>query len=504
MQGINAIEYMDIKIFFFYIDEGEGETMAQLMKIVNSIDSVIGTFVLTPGLLFTGLLFTFGLGFVQFKNFGAAFKQTFSGVFKSNKEKGSAGGTISSFQALATAIAAQIGTGNVAGVASAIMTGGAGAVFWMWVSALVGMSTIFAEACLAQVYRERKDGVLVGGPAYYIRKGVGKRSKGIAKFLAAFFAISIVFALGLVGNMVQSNSIASAVTVAIPGLPAIAVGIVLAVLAGLIFIGGIKRIGRFAELVVPIMAVLYVIASIIILITQRANIPSAFGLIFSSAFSTHAAVGGIVGTVVRTAVKRGVQRGLFSNEAGMGSTPNAHAVALVAHPAQQGLTAMIGVFLDTIVVCTATALTILLTQSYMVPNHDSPTGFYEAAQVTQKAFDIAFPSIGNGLLAICLTFFAFTTIVGWYYFGETNIRYLFGEKGLMPYRILVLVFIVLGSATKIQAVWDLSDFANDLMVIPNMIALWCLFGEVRAIYKDFNKCRKDGVIKYDYSEEAKP
>ncbi|MDO5018006.1 MAG: sodium:alanine symporter family protein [Lagierella massiliensis] len=441
-----------------------------------------------------GLFFTIYLSFPQFARLGAAFKQTFGGLFdKEENARRKAAGEISSFQALAVAIAAQIGTGNVAGVATAILSGGPGAIFWMWLAAIFGMGTIFAEAVLAQKFRTLdKDGETVGGPSFYISQGI--QNKGLAKFLAGFFSVAIILALGFIGNMVQSNSMASAINEAF-GVPTIAIGIVIAILAALVFIGGIKRIANFAEMVVPIMALVYVGLAIFVLIKFRSDIGKGFGLIFEGAFNPQAALGAGAGITVKLAIRFGVARGLFSNEAGMGSTPHAHATAKVNHPVEQGLTAMLGVLIDTGIVCTATALVIILTGAY--------SSGKEGPLMTQEAFGIAFPGFGKVVLAICLTAFAFTTVIGWYYFGETNIRYLFGKKGLLPYRIIVVVCIVLGSVFKIDFVWNLSDFFNGLMVFPNLVGLLFLHKHVKALTKDYDRLKQLGKITYDYEYEHK-
>ena len=466
--------------------------LEQVENFIGKIDNFLGGYVLVFLLLGIGIYFTIRLGFVQFAKFGRSFKLMFGGIF--NKEKSE--GALSSFQALSTAVAAQVGTGNIGGVATAVTIGGPGAVLWMWITALLGMSTIFAEAVLAQFYRERtEDGELVGGPAFYIRKGVGAKSKGLAKFLAGFFAVAIIIALGFAGNMVQSNSISAALNTSF-GIPTWVVGLILAIIAGLIFIGGIKRIGRFAELVVPFMAIIYIITTIILLIKYGSNLGHAFGLIFEGAFTPQAAVGGFAGAAVRQAIKLGVQRGLFSNEAGMGSTPHAHAVADVKHPGQQGLVAMAGVFIDTILICSGTALAIVATGSYEAYEK----GVTEGVGITQLAFTRAFGNVGGAFLSICLMFFAFTTIVGWYYFGESNVRYLFGKKGLLPYQILVLVFIFAGSLAQVSFVWTLNGFLNNLMVIPNVIALAILSPLVVKIYKDYNKQYKLGHFDFKYDE----
>lgn len=441
-----------------------------MLEIIKSLNSVIVDYLLTFALVASGILFLFLNRGVQFRKFGAAFKQTFGGMFKKSDDG------ISSFQALAVAIAAQVGTGNVAGVATAMVSGGPGAIFWMWIMSLFGMGTIFAEAVLAQKYRVKdEDGNWVGGPAYYITNGL--KNKGLAKFLATFFSVMIIIALGFFGNMTQSNSIAGAVNAAFPQIPLVVIGVIIAIFAALVFIGGIDRIANFAQLVVPFMAVIYIIFAIMTLVKFKEHIGPSFKLIFQAAFTPEAAAGGALGFGIKQAIRYGVARGLFSNEAGMGSTPHAHATANVDHPAQQGLTAMVGVFIDTIVVCSATALIVLVT--------DSMDSGLTGALLTQKAFEIGFGRLGLVLLAVALTFFAFTTIIGWYYFGETNIKFLFGKKGLTPYRIIVIAFIIVGSFQKIDLVWSLSDLFNSLMVIPNVIALFILRNDVRDLLNDY-------------------
>ncbi len=440
-----------------------------LAQIIDSLNSVIRNWFLIAALLGVGIFYTAYTKGVQFRKLGHAFKQTFGGMFKKENDG------ISAFQALSVAIAAQVGTGNVAGTATAIMVGGPGAIFWMWISAILGMSTIFAEACLAQKYREKSDDGYVGGPSYYMKNGIKNKKLGMT--LAKIFSVFIVLALGFFGNMTQSNSIATSVHEAFDSIPLIVVGIAVAIIAALVFIGGIKRIANFAQLVVPIMAVIYVVFSIIILIKFRANLGPALKTIFQAAFTPAAAAGGALGFGIKQAVVMGVARGLFSNEAGMGSTPHAHATAQVDHPVEQGYTAMVGVFIDTIIVCTATALIILSTKAHEYG--------LDGALVTQKAFELGFGNLGKTLLAISLTFFAFTTIIGWYYFGETNIKFLFGKKGLLPYRIIVIFFIIWGSTREIALVWNMSDLFNSLMVIPNVIALVLLHKDVKMMQERF-------------------
>lgn len=436
-----------------------------LLATVNDI--LWGPFLIAL-LVGVGLLYTFRLGFIQIRMIGHAFKQTFGGLFKKRESKDEESG-ISSFQALATAIAAQVGTGNLAGVATAITLGGPGAIFWMWVSSIFGMATIFAEAVLAQIYRDDTDGEVKGGPAFYIHKGVG------SKFLAAFFAIAIIIALGFVGNMVQSNSIAVAFKTF--NVPTVIVGIAVAILIAAVIFGGIQRIAAIASTVVPFMALFYILGSLLIIILNFDAVLWAFELIFVSAFSPVAAGGGVLGATVKEAVRFGVARGLFSNEAGMGSTPHAHAVARVKHPAQQGFVAIVGVVIDTLIVCTVTALVIFVTNA-----HESGlTGI----ELTQEGFVRGLGTYGAPFIAICLFFFSLTTILGWYYFGETNIKFLFKNKGVTTYRIIVLICIILGTTLEVPVVWALADTFNALMIFPNLIALFILSPVVVKAYREY-------------------
>ena len=462
-----------------------------LSALVGAVNLVLWDYLLIYALLGIGLFFTIYLGAPQVTKLGAGFKSVFGGLFAKKDPADKDHKSLSQFQALAVAVSAQIGTGNVAGVATAITAGGPGAVFWMWFSAVLGMSTIFAEALLAQKYRVVSHGKYIGGPAFYITHGLTpKIGRGAARFLSGFFSIALIIALGFIGNATQSNSIASAVTVAFD-VPALAVGIGLATLAGLIIVGGVNRIANVAQFVVPFMAVIYIICAVVILFQFSDHISPMINHIFVAAFNPEAVLGGAAGIGMREAVRFGVARGLFSNEAGMGSTPHAHATADVNHPVQQGMAAFVGVFIDTILVCTATALIILLT--------DADKLGLQGAAVTQQAFVIAFGGFGSQLLAICLTFFAFTTIIGWYYFGESNIRFLFRGRHLGIYRTLVLAAIVLGTLGKVDLVWSLSDMFNGFMVIPNLIALFLLRKEIRAVYTDYLAQKKAGAgLSYQY------
>lgn len=435
-----------------------------IMKAVDFINTFLWDFALLFLLCGTGVYFTIRLRFVQVRKFGAGMKAVFGNI-RLRGEKANQDG-MSSFQSLTTAIAAQVGTGNIAGAATAIVAGGPGAIFWMWLSAFFGMATVFAEATLAQQFKTRVDGEVTGGPVYYIRAFfTGK----FGKFLAGFFSVAIIAALGFMGNMVQSNSIGASFQSAF-GVPPLAIGVVVALIAAFIFLGGAQRISAVTEKLVPLMAVFYVAGSLIILIVNYRHILSAFGQIFVGAFSPGAVAGGAVGVTIQKAVRYGVARGLFSNEAGMGSTPHAHARAKVKHPCEQGVVSMIGVFIDTFVVLTLTALVILTTGALGSGK--------DGAELAQHAFNTVFGSFGNVFIAICMLFFAFSTIIGWYFFGEINVRHLFGKKAVKPYAALVVLFIVLGSSLKVQLVWDLSDMFNGLMVIPNLIGVLALSGVV--------------------------
>jgi AGCS family alanine or glycine:cation symporter len=439
-----------------------------LMSFVKGINSILWGPVMIFLLLGTGILISYKLRFLQIRKLGFAFKQTFKDIFKKEDKADNDG--MSSFQALATAIAAQVGTGNLAGVATAIAAGGPGAVFWMWISGFFGLGTIFAEAILAQVFKTRINGEVRGGPAYYIRVGLKN------KYLAGFFSIAIILALGFMGNMVQSNSIGEALSTAF-NIPSILTGIIVALLAGLIIFGGMSRIASFTEKIVPVMAIIYIVGSLVIVFFNIENLLPAFKMIFYGAFNPAAATGGIIGVTIKEAIRYGVARGLFSNEAGMGSTPHAHAVAKVKHPGEQGLVAMVGVVIDTGVVCTLTALVILTTGAI-------ETGLTGSA-LTQTAFSNGFGNIGSMLLAICLFFFAFSTIISWYFFGESNVLYLFGKKGLSIYKLLVLICIIFGTTMKVDLVWELADAFNGLMVIPNLIALIGLVSLVVKVTGDY-------------------
>ena len=452
--------------------------MEAVTEVVSKASDYLWNVILIILLCGTGIYFTIRLKFIQIRKFGEGFKLVFGNIsLKGEKGKN---GEMTTFQSLATAIAAQVGTGNLAGAATALIGGGPGAIFWMWVSAFFGMSTIYAEATLAQQYKVKKDGEVTGGPVYYIRAAF----KGaFGKALAAIFAILIVLALGFTGNMVQSNSIGAAFSEVFSArnieIPSIVFGLILAAVIGFIFLGGVNRLASVVEKIVPIMAGIYIVGSLVLILMNITALPGAIKMIFVGAFNPEAVVGAGAGIAVREAIRFGVARGLFSNEAGMGSTPHAHARAKVENPHKQGLAAMISVFIDTFIILNLTVFSILTTGVL-----DSGK---EGTALTQAAFTKGFGNFGDIFVALCLLFFAFSTILGWHFFGEVNVKYLFGEKAAKFYSILVIGFVIVGSTLKVQLVWSLSDFFNGLMVIPNAIALWALSGVVVKICKQYGK-----------------
>lgn len=450
---------------------------AMLNNIFSTLGSYLSNYILIVALLGGGIWFTVRLGFIQVKGFGEGMRRTFGGMFKKGDKAGADG--MSSFQALATAIAAQVGTGNIAGAATALAIGGPGAIFWMWIAAFLGMATIYAEAIMAQKYKKvGDDGEVTGGPVYYIRAAF---SGTFGKVLAGIFAVLITLALGFMGNAVQSNSIAAAFNTAF-GIPQWIMGIILAILALFVFLGGTGRIAKITELIVPIMAAFYIVGSLIVIIVNIKEIPYALHAIVVGAFAPSSIVGGAAGATMKLALTKGVARGLFSNEAGMGSTPHAHAVAKVDHPVEQGFVAMIGVFIDTFVILNLTALVIITT-------HSIPTGETGAA-LSQYAFRTLYGKGGDVFIAICMFFFAFSTILGWYFFGQANIKYLFGSKAVKIYSVIVAVCVFLGSLAEVELVWTMQDTFNSLMVIPNILALFALSGVIKQVHEDYFKNRK--------------
>ena len=454
--------------------------MEHFYNFINAVSAVCWDYALPIALIITGLFLTiilkgryaFKLGALWHNSIGTAFKKSKDGGFK---------GTVSSMGAAMVNLGNTVGTGNISGVASALVTGGPGAIFWMWVIAFLGMATIYAEATLAQETRTvDKDGNVLGGPVYYITTAF---KGGFGKFLAGFFAVAIILALGFFGCMVQSNSIGETFSNAF-NVPTWIIGVVLVAICGFIFLGGVQRLASVTEKIVPIMAAVFLAGGLIVLIARIKYVPATFGMIFRYAFAPQAIIGGGFGAALKIALSQGAKRGLFSNEAGMGSTPHAHAQANVKNPHQQGVVAMIGVFIDTFVVLTLNALVIISTlYTEGGPLHGcgaaAAQDVLKKTNLAQTAFGVVFgESAGAMFVAVCLFFFAFSTILGWNLFGKINMAYLFGQKSTVVYTVIALVFIFLGTLTSSDLVWELSDMFNNLMVIPNAIALFALTGLV--------------------------
>lgn len=434
--------------------------MEQITLFLGKVNDFAWGWPLLVLLLGTGLLLTVRLGLIQIVKLPKALKLIFTA-------KNHGDGDINSFGALCTALAATVGTGNIVGVATAIAAGGPGALFWMWIAAFIGMATKYAEGVLAIKYRTvDANGQMSGGPMYYILNGMGKKFKP----LAVFFAFSgVLVALLGIGTFSQVNSITSSIN-SLTGLSPKIISIIVAALVGLIVIGGIKNISKVSSKIVPIMAILYLIACGVILAVNFEAIPSAFMTIISSAFTGHAAMGGFTGAVMKDAISKGVARGVFSNESGLGSAPIAAAAAKTHWPAEQGLISMTGTFIDSILICTLTGLTLVITGIWTTDT--------SAALMTQGAFSTVFGSFGSATLSICLVLFAFTTILGWNYYGERCVEFLFGVKGIKPYRLVFILMVALGGFLQIQLVWTIADIVNALMAFPNLIALLALSGVV--------------------------
>ncbi len=489
------------------------KVMDALYKVVVNINTYLSNYILIILLVGVGLFFTIRTKFVQVRCFGEGMKNVFGNIkLRGGKqEKG-----MSSFQALATAVAAQVGTGNIVGACGAILVGGPGAIFWMWIIAFLGMATIYAEAVLAQKTRvTNPDGTVEGGPVYYIKTAFKGK---FGKFLAGFFSVAAIIALGFVGAMVQSNSIASNFANVFTSLGVdasftfaglelnwvmIIVGVVVAALAGFVLLGGIKRLASVTEKIVPIMALLYIVGGLLVLCINITSVPAAFGMIFKYAFAPQALIGGAFGAAISKAITQGAKRGLFSNEAGMGSTPHAHALADVKKPHDQGTVAMIGVFIDTFVVLTMTALVVISTlycNGTITPDtYALGNAGISNATMAQSAFGFTFAKlfgaevgaiVGNIFVAVCLLFFAFSTILSWNYFGKVNFTNLFGKKSVVVYSIIAVVFVFLGSVFQNDLVWEMTDMFNNLMVLPNAIALFALGGMVVTLTK-FGKDKDD-------------
>ncbi|TWI71760.1 AGCS family alanine or glycine:cation symporter [Desulfobotulus alkaliphilus] len=443
---------------------------AWLDRLENWVD-IAGGFVWGAPLLVllvgTGIWLTWALRGIQVS---ALMHALYLALVKRKEDKKEEG-DISHFQALMTALSATVGTGNIAGVATAIAIGGPGALFWMWVTGVLGMATKYAEAVLAVAYREKDEkGEMRGGPMYYIAKGVGW------KWMAVLFALFASIAAFGIGNMVQSNSVADAVQSTF-NIPVWVTGLVLMVLVATVVLGGIKTIGRVTSVLVPVMIVFYMLASIAVLLLFADQIPAAFGLIFTHAFSPIAATGGFAGSVLMLTIRMGVARGVFSNESGLGSAPIAAAAAQTGHPVTQALVSMTQTFIDTLVVCTLTGLVLILTGAWS----SGATG----ASLTAGAFEMALPGLGSYIVTIGLILFAYSTMLGWCYYGEKSIEYLFGEKAVLPYRVVYVLFVAIGATLKLELVWGLADVFNGMMAFPNLIALLILTPVVVRYTKEY-------------------
>ncbi len=460
--------------------------MTDLISFMNGIPDLISFMndllwgsVLVYLLVGVGIYFTFRLGFIQFRHFGHMFS-----VLKNSRKADKAG--ISSFQALCTSLAARVGTGNMAGVAVALTAGGPGAIFWMWLIAMLGMATSFAESTLAQLYKTKDhDGNYRGGPAYYMEKGLGMRWMGV------LFSIFLIIAFGLVFNAVQANSIANAMHNAF-GWQETYVGIAVVLLSAVVIFGGIKRIARVAEFIVPIMALAYLVLALFVMFANIEKLPAILALIVKSAFGLQEAAAGGLGYAIAQAMINGIKRGLFSNEAGMGSAPNAAASATPypPHPASQGYVQMLGVFMDTIVICSATVAIILMSGEYV------PHGEVTGIELTQTALSSQVGDWGGIFVAVAIFFFAFTSIIANYSYAETNLIFLEHnhKAGLGLFRIIVLGMVMFGAVASLPIVWALADVSMGLMAIVNLVAILLLSGTVIKLAKDYNRQLKQGKL----------
>jgi AGCS family alanine or glycine:cation symporter len=419
-------------------------------------------------LIGTGVLLTVLTGFVQVRYLGRALKE----VLGKLTQKPTGAGTVTPFQAVATALASTVGVGNVAGVATAIFIGGPGALFWLWVSGFVGMCTKYSEIVVALHYREPDaSGTMRGGAMYVLKKGLGM------PWLGTLFALLTALAAFGIGNMVQANSVADVLTATL-GISPKVTGIVLVAVTAAVILGGIKRIGQVTEYLVPFMAILYVTGAFVILVLHASALPHAFALVFEGAFTGSAAAGGFAGSTIMMAMRYGIARGLFSNEAGLGSAPMVHAAATTDHPVRQGMYGIFEVFIDTVVICTMTGLVILVTGAWT-------TGVTGAA-LSARAFEIGLPGVWGGLVVTTgLLLFSFSTLVGWSYYGETASVYLFGVRAALPYRLAWLVFIYLGAVGSLQLIWDVADTLNGLMAIPNLIGLLASIPVLLKLHREF-------------------
>ena len=450
--------------------------MELFQQIIQQLNTIVSGPIILPLLAGTGLFLSIGYRFIMQRNIFHAFKMLLRGRKKSDKA-----GDLSPFNALMTSMSAAVGTGNIAGVATAIYLGGPGALFWMWVVAIIGMATSYSEAALAVLFREKDpNGNYIGGPMFYIRKGLGERWK----WLAFLFALFGMLAGAGIGNTVQSNSIGQALEHTFQINPMIS-GIVVMVIVGLVLIGGIKRIGEFAGRLVPFMAIAYFLAGVLILVLNITEVPAAIGVIIKSAFTSQAASGGFLGATVWSAIRYGIARGIFSNEAGMGSSPIAHATAQTDSPQQQGVIAMLGVFLDTIVICSITGLSIVITGAWK--------SGHNGAAMSVTAFENALPGFGQYIVSIGLVLFALTTIIGWSLYSEKCTQYLFGVRSIKWFRIIWVLIVPFGTFpfVNLEALWSLADLLNALMAIPNLIALLLLSPILFQITKEYWAKKKD-------------
>lgn len=441
------------------------------MKLITDLITDLNNLVWGPAMLVlilgTGLFLTAGLRLMPIRRIGYGFRMLWQG------RKGEGEGDISPFNALMTSLSATIGTGNIAGVATAIFLGGPGALFWMWCTALVGMATKYAEAVLAVQFRETDEkGNHIGGPMFYIRNGL----KGHWGWLGTTFAIFGALAGFGIGNTVQANSVADALDAKI-GIPHLVTGLCMAGLAALVLIGGIRRIATVAGKLVPFMAIAYLLAGLLVLILNASEIPTALELIIKHAFTPVAATGGFAGAAVWAAIRFGVARGIFSNEAGLGSAPIAHAAATTTSPVRQGTIAMLGTFIDTIIICTITGLVIIVSGAW--------TGGENGASLTAVAFESSLPGFGGYIVTLGISLFAFTTLLGWSFYGEKCVEYLFGVRSIVPFRTLWIIAIPIGATAQLNFVWLLADTLNALMALPNLTALILLSPLVFKLTRDY-------------------
>lgn len=448
------------------------ESLHTLLSTINGY--VWGPFTLIL-LVGTGVYLTVGLGFMPIRKLGYGFKLLWQGRKSDDNE-----GDITPFNALMTALSATVGTGNIVGVAGAIAIGGPGAVFWMWMTALVGMATKYSESVLAVKYREvDARGRHQGGPMYYIKNGLGENWKWLA-FLFALFGTIAAFGIG---NSVQSNSVAHALHANF-AIPLWITGLILSILTALVLIGGVKRIGAFAGKIVPFMAVVYVTGALIIIINHIDDVPAALMIIVRDAFTGSAAAGGFIGASIMLAMQKGVARGVFSNEAGLGTAPIAHAAAKTNNPIRQGTIGMLGTFIDTILICTMTALVIIMMNGWTQVDTETGKRISDAA-ITSFSFNAGLPGYGEYIVTFGLVFFTYTTILGWSFYGERCAEYLFGVKVIVPYRILWTIVVFIGAIANLRMLWVIAEILNGLMAIPNLIALLLLSPVVFKLSKDY-------------------